>query len=64
MDKTMEFTVTLQEVLVQDFYVEATTAEEAIEVAIKKYSEGDFVLEPGEVITRAATTDGSPWREF
>jgi hypothetical protein len=64
MDKTMNFAVTLQETLVQDFCVEATSAEEAIKVAIKKYREGEFVLEPGEVIARAATTDGAPWREF
>jgi hypothetical protein len=64
MDKTMNFIVTLQETLVQDFCVEATSTEEAINVAIKKYREGEFVLEPGEDIARSATTDGALWYEF
>lgn len=64
-----KFTVTIEETVTQDFKVEAETAEEALRIAEEKYSDGEFVLEPGEVIAKkmAITSPinrATEWREF
>ena len=43
------FTITVEETLCQDFNIEATTAEEACEIARKMYREGKIEVENGEV---------------
>ena len=43
------FTVVIEEVLAQSFEVEATSPEEALEIARARYHSGEYVLEPGEV---------------
>ncbi len=64
-----KFTVTIEETVTQDFKVEAETAEEALRIAEEKYSDGEFVLEPGEVIAKkmaitSPTNRATEWREF
>lgn len=39
----------IEETVSDKFEVEAETETEAIDVAIRKYKVGDFVLEPGEL---------------
>lgn len=43
------FIVTIEETVDQDFEVEAVDMEEAEEIAIEKYNNGEFVLEPGNL---------------
>lgn len=44
-----EFTITIEELAAQKFKVIADSVDEAIELAEKKYKDGVFVLESGEV---------------
>jgi hypothetical protein len=43
--------VTIEEVISQDFEVEAENRDEAIDKTIENYKSGKFVLEPGNVTT-------------
>lgn len=45
----MKFLVNIEEVINQNFEVEAETVEEALEIAIEKYDNGEFVLENSEL---------------
>lgn len=45
----MKYTITIEETVTQDFKVEAESPEEALQIASQKYSDGEFVLEPGDV---------------
>ncbi len=45
----MKYTITIEETSAKDFGVEASSAEEAYELAEKKYEAGEFVLDPGGV---------------
>ena len=54
----MKFLVNIEEVVCETFEIEAESLEEALEVAREKYDSGEFVLEPGELIsTRASAYD-------
>lgn len=44
-----KYIVTIEETVVQDFEIEAESAEEAFELAEEQYEAGELVLEPGEV---------------
>ena len=44
----MNYKVTIEETIVQDFEVEANSREEAYEIARKKYRDNEFVLESSE----------------
>ena len=46
------FEVTIEETVDETFEVEANDMEEAEEIAIEKYKDGEFVLEPGEVTNK------------
>ncbi len=46
----MKFVINIEEVVSQDFEVEAEDAGEAIEIAEEKYKKGVFVLEPGNLV--------------
>ena len=64
-----KFTITIEEIISERFYIEAETAEEAMEIAKQKYQDGDFVLEPGNLIAKqmgVASPEGimSEWVEF
>lgn len=46
----MKFVIAIEEVVSQNFEVEAEDAGEAIEIAEEKYKKGEFVLEPGNLM--------------
>lgn len=55
-----KYTITIEEMVSQDFEVEAATADEAMEIAEQKYRDGEFVLEPGNLVcTQMAITNPS-----
>ena len=45
----MRYTVLVEEVVSQEFAVEASSPEEALRVAKDQYSKGEIVLEPGNL---------------
>lgn len=45
----MRYTVLVEEVVSQEFAVEASSPEEALRVAKDQYSKGEIVLEPGSL---------------
>lgn len=53
-----KYTITIEEMVSENFEVEAATADEAMEIAEQKYRDGEFVLEPGNLVcTQMAITD-------
>lgn len=44
-----KYTIIIEETVVEEFEVEATEADEALDIAAQKYRKGEFVLAPGEV---------------
>ena len=55
-----KYTITIEEMVSENFEVEAATAEEAMEIAEQKYRDGEFVLEPGNLVcTQMAITNPS-----
>jgi hypothetical protein len=48
-DKYMRYTVLVEEVVSQEFAVEASSPEEALRVAENQYRKGEIVLEPGNL---------------
>lgn len=66
---TKQYTVSIEEVVSQDFKIEADTIYEALEIAEQKYKNGEFVLSPGELISKQiSAADGKDncvdWYEF
>lgn len=66
---TKRYTVNIEEVVSQDFKIEADTIYEALEIAEQKYKNGELVLSPGELISKQiSATDGKDncvdWYEF
>ncbi len=66
---TKRFTIAIEETCVEEFEVMAESQEEAIEIAEKRYRNGDIVLEPGEVRFRqmaivAPSEVSTEWVEF
>lgn len=65
-----KFRITIEEHISQEFIVEATNIDEAMEIAEQKYHEGAFVVEPGLPTARlmqAESEDGAErteWEEF
>ncbi len=51
-DGKMKYKVFIEETVCDFFEVEASSSEEAEEIARKKYSNCEFVLEPGEVTSK------------
>lgn len=60
------FTVTIEELVSQDFSVWAESRKEAVEKAIEMYRRGDFVLAPGELEMKRIRLDedSDEWMEF
>ena len=48
----MIFSVTIEELISQDFKINANSIEEAVSIAKEKYDEGKFVLAPGTLIAK------------
>lgn len=64
-----KFTIALEETVVEEFEVEANTAEEALCIAQNNYKNGKFVLSPGEVQFKQLSivrpeSEASEWIEF
>ncbi len=63
------YKVTIEEMISQDFEVEANTIEEALEIAEQGYKNGIFVLSPGKLVCKQiSANDGKgdcvDWYEF
>lgn len=64
-----EFTIVIEETVSQPFVVVANDAEEAMKIAEDKYKNGEFVLEPGELVCKQMTIvspddELTEWTEF
>lgn len=64
-----KYTVTIEETVSQGFEVEAESAEEAMKIAEQKYHDGEFVLEPGELVSKqmaitSPNNEATEWTEF
>lgn len=66
----MIFTVTIEELISQEFKMNANSLEEAMNMAKEKYNEGEFVLAPGTLISKQMqainenSKDITEWTEF
>lgn len=65
----MKYTITIEETVVKDFEIEASSADEAYEMAEQKYKSGEFVLDPGEcqfrqIAITKPSNECTEWREF
>ena len=65
----MKYKVLIEESVVGEFEVEATSDSEAMDIAIKNYKQGVFVLESGEIAHKQisiidADDQSSEWMEF
>ena len=65
----MKYTITIEETNAKDFEIEAESAEEAYEIAERKYKSGEFVLDPGEcqlkqISITSPSKEATGWREF
>lgn len=63
------YVITIEELVSKEFVVEAKDAEEAMEIAEKKYKNGEFVLDPGDLVTKQMAITGpddeaTEWCEF
>lgn len=47
-----KYVITIEELVSKEFVVEAKDAEEAMEIAEKKYKSGKFVLDPGKLVAK------------
>ena len=60
-----KFKITIEETISEEFEVTAESEEEAAEIAEKKYNNGEFVLEPGNLTgKRLSVNDSDKWTEF
>ncbi len=66
----MKYEITIEEMVSEVFEVEADDMKSAMEIAEKKYVSGEFVLEPGNLITKQMcgfcpeTDEGTEWSSF
>ncbi|MCD7778862.1 MAG: DpnD/PcfM family protein [Clostridiales bacterium] len=66
----MKYIVTIEEIISQNFEVQANAMKTALEIAAQKYKNGNFVLEPGNLVCKqicAKSLDGTEnvdWCEF
>jgi hypothetical protein len=60
----MKFKVNIEEHIVQEFEIEADSAEEARELAESEYKNGKLVLENSEVHTTLMSVEDSEWVEI
>jgi len=62
------FRVAIEETVIDEFLIEANDKDEALDIAIQEYQEGELILEPGNLISKqiAAVNYTSPteWFEF
>lgn len=48
----MKFVICIEEMVSEEFEVEAETPDRALEIAEEKYNSGEFVLEPGNLVSK------------
>ena len=65
----MKYIVTIEETCAKDFLIEATSKEEALDIAERKYKTGEYTLDPGECQFKQMAITGpndeqTDWREF
>lgn len=65
----MKFTICIEEMVSEEFDVEAEDAEQAKEIAEEKYNKGEFVLEPGNLVCKqmcitSPDDECTEWTEF
>lgn len=69
MNKMQKFKITIEEIVSQEFEIEAGSLEEAMELAEEQYNDGKLVLEPGNLVSKqmmGEDEDGycTEWCEF
>ncbi|MBR5939396.1 hypothetical protein IKZ77_02485 [Candidatus Saccharibacteria bacterium] len=65
----MKYTITIEETVAKNFEVEVDSADEAYEMAERKYKSGEFVLDPGncqfkQIAITAPSNEATEWKEF
>lgn len=65
----MKYVIAIEEMLSECFEVDATTAENAMQIAEEKYNNGKFVLEPGNLVCKqmavmSPENETTEWVEF
>ena len=65
----MKFVICIEEMVSENFTVEAKDAEEAMLIAEEKYKKGEFVLEPGTLVAKQMCVwepegERTEWVEF
>jgi len=62
------FCIAIEETVINEFFIEANDEIEAIDIAIRKYDDGEFVLDPGHLTARQMAvvehTTPTEWFEF
>lgn len=64
------YKVTIEETVSQSFDVYADTSKDALQIAMEKYNNGEFVLEPGNLVNKqmciedTSTASHTEWMEF
>ena len=65
-----KFTITIEEMVSEDFVIEAETMEEAMEIAEECYHSGEIMLQPGNLVCKQMmgmdneTGECTEWTEF
>lgn len=64
-----KYTIIIEETVSQGFEIEAESAEDAMEIAEQKYNNGEFVLEPGNLVSKqmaitSPENEVTEWTEF
>ena len=66
---SQEYKIAIEEMVVQQFIVIATNSQQAMQIAIEKYKNGEFVLEHGCLVAKQMAIvkpnqDTTEWIEF
>ena len=59
-----KFTIAIEETLADRFEVEAETEEEALEIAIQKYENAEFILQPEYCYFAEAWPEENPYNRI
>ena len=65
----MKYTIMIEETCIKDFEIEAGNAEEAYNLAERKYKIGEFVLDLGkcqfrQIVITSPSEESTEWRKF
>ncbi len=64
-----KYIITIEESISKDFGIEADTAEEAMAIAEHRYRNGEYVLDPGDLVAKqmaitSPCNEATEWKEF